>query len=78
MTKQGLMSLETRTAIDKILHPDTRGNAPGGGQEPGLPGWNVSKNDNDKDTTPSPLAGRHARGRLLHSGGTRSTRPIRR
>jgi hypothetical protein len=48
MTKQGLMSRETRIAVDKVLHPDTRNNATEADIDRACKVWNVWKNDNDK------------------------------
>jgi hypothetical protein len=47
-SRLGIMSRETRTAIDKVLHPDTRANATEVDRDRAVRGWNAWKNDSDK------------------------------
>jgi hypothetical protein len=42
------VSRATRTAIDFVLHPDTRDNATAADLDTACKGWNVWKNDSDK------------------------------
>ena len=44
----GVMPRETRTAIDKVLHPDTRDNTTEADRDRAVKGWNLWKIDNDK------------------------------
>ena len=46
--KRGIMSRQTRIAIDKVLHNDTRNNASEAERDAACKGWNVWKNESDK------------------------------